>query len=428
MPQQLIVLFVTLHALLLSWYVGLYPMAWLGMKPAASIFAALGGWLLWATLLGLKDGLLVASGVWLLQRGGWWYLLLLIPLWAWVPWLVEQTELGLPWFTPALLVFNPIYAVPEGLATIIGGLLLTVTGWLLVQYASRWISAITILLMMVTLGLAYWQLYMTPLQPLRLPDVRQANVLTYWPAPVRWVQGNLPIAHIRQTPKNPLTPAITAYETVINTQEGPPGTVWLLPEEGALPGIVPLNYPSAHQGFARLQTLATQRRWFIVLGCTTETNDGLYHNSVLVIRPDASPPGVSHKHRLTPFGETIPLGLGPWVQQQFHYTPILSPGPRHNQPITLTHDGHRLVLWPLICSDALYPDVWPTPLTTQTTDTEHLIVVLANLGWFQQHTNPWLNITWQTLLYQRSLSARWPMVVVGNHGPSFSVTFKPAQR
>jgi apolipoprotein N-acyltransferase len=415
-----------LHGVLLSWFIGLHSLQWLGVTPLISLLISIGGWWLWAALLALRDTVCVALCLQAWRMLGWWSLPVAFIIWAWVPWLTEQGPLGLPWATPAMgLAWMPwVNTWPEWLANGLAGTLLTVGLGRLHHKrptALGWLTGLGLLAAALWGGWILTQPLPT-VPPLNTMEVREANVLTYWPAPVRWVQGNLSIAAIRQTPVNALTPEATPYYTLLSQQQAPPGTVWILPEEGALPGIVPLVYPQAQHGFARFQALAQQRQWFIVVGCTTQSLDNQYHNSMMVIRPDGTEPGVSHKRRLVPFGEMVPFGLEGTVNKWFGYQSLFVAGPSVQAPLTLSYAGKQLVVWPLLCSDALYSEFWPLPVTQQLGhQPEHLVVVSANLGWFQQQPNPWLGLSWQHIMRYRAGVSGWPTVVVANQGPSMAI-------
>jgi apolipoprotein N-acyltransferase len=421
---------VAFHACLLCWYVGVHPLSWLGLPDGLSLLLAVAGWWLWSGLLGSVWWLCLAISLFSLSRLGRWAWGGVPFIWCWGLWLFEQLPVGLPWVSPGVLGqlvlgWTPMSAwLPEAGATVLLGLLLT--RWVqqkqrlqkpLAKYhlhrTARLVCAAMVLLALLG-GL--FQLLL-PTRPVK-PVLVQTRHLAVWPYPIQLLQPNTPIATIRG---NELAQH-TAAQSVLNTMKAspaPPGSIWLLPEEGALPGVVPLVDPMAQAVYAVYQKLASARGWFVVVGATTQTTQGGFYNSMLLIQPQQVPQ-VLHKRRLVPFGEMAPLGSGPLMQAVAGYLPSFQAGSVAQSPFQVQWQQHRLTLWPLICSEALYADLWPAsaPLGTKQ-DTHGLVVVGANLGWFQHRPNPWLAFQWQQLLTYRAKQTGWPVLSVANQGPTF---------
>jgi apolipoprotein N-acyltransferase len=415
------------HALLLCWYTGLHPLGWLGLNDGVSLLVTLAAWWLWAILLGTTWWVCLALSLASLSRLGRWAWCIIPFIWTWGLWLFEQWPLGLPWLSPGVwLGLLPFGAwVPEAVVTALAGLALTrwvqtrqrVTKPLARYHATRWLRLWTMGLCGLALlgGLLHLGQPVTAPQPVTVTTGRHAA----WPVPIRIVQPNAPIPVIRG--QHPLSTAQTVM-SFLSASAAPEGTLWVLPEEGALPGIVPLVNPKAQAVFAQYQALADKRHWFMLIGTTTQaaesstaaSSPNATYNTLLLIQP-ASFPQVLHKRRLVPFGEVAPFGLDKFVQALAAYSPQFSTGSANQKPFRLRFNNHELTLWPMICSEALYADFWPPK-----GDKPHgMVVVAANLGWFQQRQNPGLAFWWQHVLRYRSQQTGWPVLSAANQGPSF---------
>ena len=419
---------VAFHACVLCWYVGVHPLTWLGLPAWLSLLLAMAGWWVWAGLLGSVWWLCLAISVFGLNRLGRWAWLLVPFIWCWGLWLFEQLPIGLPWLSAGvmaqlLLGWTPLPGwLPEvGMSVLLG---LGLTRWVqvkqrlqkpLAQYhQQRHARLVCTGLVLIALLGAIFQL----LLPYKLPKplAVQTRNIAAWPYPVMLLQPNTPIATIRGSESTQLA----AAQTVLNAMKAspaPPGSLWLLPEEGALPGIVPLVDPMAQAVYSVYQKLASARGWFVMVGATTQTPQGDFYNSMVLIQPQAAPQ-VLHKRRLVPFGEMAPFGTGPVMQAVAGYLPTFNAGSVVQPPFQLQWQQHRLTVWPLICSEAMYADLWP-PKASQGKNRQGLVVVGANLGWFQHRPNPWLAYQWRQLLTYRAQQTGWPVVSIANQGPTF---------
>jgi hypothetical protein len=409
--------FIACRACSLSWYMGVHPLDWLGVTPPVlSFLLALTGWLLWASLLALHDWACLALSLCLLtilaKRGktGIIIAVMLVGLlWVGNGWLAERAPWVLPW--PLL---------PNWLI-IVGGMVITTVAWQpLKPLVARSITAMTLIFTMLAIAGAYYTL--TP--PLKGTNPQALGLKihrfswTAWQAPLYAVQGNIPIAVIRGE-TNAREAAANTYLNAMQLSMAPPGSLWALPEEGALPGVINTHNLGGHALLAKYQQLATTRQWMIMVGGIVETDNGQgYYNSLLALTPD-QPMQWLNKRRLVPFGETLPPGIAPLAKAILGEAPDFTPGRADQPPFKWTFKGKPLVIRPLICSEALYGYLWPPVNTGKDSQAHQLVVVSANLGWFQQAGNPLLNWQWQSILQQHHFAKQGAVLMIGNQGPSF---------
>jgi apolipoprotein N-acyltransferase len=230
--------------------------------------------------------------------------------------------------------------------------------------------------------------------------------------PVAIIQANLPIELIRSGRLNErdIEPA---YLSPIRKSHFLPGTLVLLPEEGVVPGLVPLDTPDRNRLFHTLSLLATQKNIYIAVGVSTLSNSKALYNSIALISPVPNlSVGFYNKRRLVPFGEYTPYELGERLTRllnafQVNYSAPYSAGFSEAPLLAGRHQIGGLLCFELI--DPFYAQQYQKKGV-------NLLINLSNLGWF--HQNPLIESQFLAIGQIRAAETGMPVAIASNTGIS----------
>lgn len=235
--------------------------------------------------------------------------------------------------------------------------------------------------------------------------------------PVMIVQADLPIAVIRSTAANRLA-ARTTYLASLQKIALQPGTLVVLPEEGALPGVVAVDAPENNPFYAAYAQLARQKQVSVVTGAITRSpKTGDVWNSLILISP-SGPAQYHHKVALVPFGETTPLIPGQWVAALLKvwgidYSDGFSVGyPAAPLSVKAMAGDRSVTLAGLVCFELLETGM----VSDYRQDGAQLLVAASNLGWF--HGNRQLSAEYFAAGRVQAAANRLPLVLASNTGVS----------
>jgi apolipoprotein N-acyltransferase len=394
------------------WFFDLHPLTWLGFDEISSRVVTLAGWL----LIGLEGGLLTsvffslyqAKTPCLVRIAG-------FPiLWMTLFLLLNLTPLALPWglleYTQASVPSMRWLAgtIGSGLA-ITGLILLHNTFW---AEAPRWLQARN-----NAVKKPLWLLAGSFIFPALLSGGLNFGVVNpspspRYPLPVAIIQANLPIELIRsgRLTERDIEPA---YLSPIRKTHFLAGTLVLLPEEGVVPGLVPIEIPDSNRYFQTLRQLAAQKNIYIAVGISTLSHTQSLYNSIALISPTPTlPVAFYNKRRLVPFGEYTPYELGTRLTQllnafQVDYSAPYAAGFSDAPLLAGHHSIGGLLCFELI--DSLYAQRYQKRGVS-------LLINLSNLGWF--HQNPLIESQFLAIGQIRAAETGIPLAIASNTGIS----------
>lgn len=405
----------------LIWFWGLHPAMWMGFNPFASILVSMGAWLLAAGWSALFCGLIFAA-IRLVCKNCHWLLQGLIAAILWVVgWQLHQmTDLGIPWanleYTQAQFPFF------RGLAYLFHSTPLAYLGgggvWVgALMVAHNYVWAHWLDWEQETFGKIrwLWRVVMLLLIPVALACCPSplATVPT-WPVPTVIIQGNLPIDVIRSSQRSQVA-AETHYLSPLIRAEFAPGTLIILPEEGAIPQLVDEAHPLDNPALRRMQEVVEARSLLLVTGITAQAKGPVYYNAAVMLSPlGLTTDRIYHKQRLVPFGEKTPIVPESWLSTALEQIGADYSTPFHAgtdvHPLTFPNGRHRL--GPLVCFELIYPDL-STRYRDQSAD---LLVNVSNLGWF--HGNRWIERQFLAIGQMRAAENHLPLAIAANTGVS----------
>jgi apolipoprotein N-acyltransferase len=396
------------QAIYCAWFFDLHPLTWLGFDEISSRLVTLAGWL----LIGAEGGLLTSLFFGLAGRKQPFVLRLLgLPL-AWISLfaLLNATPLALPW---GLLEYTQAGVWPlRWLAGQLGGLGVTA---LLVFFAillAESLQSVTAAHSKLRPKLSLFSLLCVPAILALLNALPEPRNLRSLPMPLAIVQANLPIELIRsgQLTLREIDPA---YLQPIQTRNFPAGSLILLPEEGAVPGLVNLDTPLSNPLLEQLAHLAQQKSVYIAVGISSHSSNGRLFNSIALLPGTKTEPiRFYHKRRLVPFGEYTPYQLGAALSSilqtfQVDYSAPYSMG-QSTQPLV----AGKYQLGGLVCFELI--DGWFSQAYRK--QNVELLINLSNLGWF--HQNPLIEAQFLAIGQLRAAESKTPLAIASNTGIS----------
>lgn len=396
------------QALYCLWFFDLHPLTWLGFDEVSSRLVTLAGWLLIAAEGGILTGLFFAAYQ---EKIPVVFRLLGFPLlWVALFLLLNITPMALPW---GLLEYTQSSLWPmRWLAGSISGTgiacLLVFHNLLwaeaLINYrysANHWVRLIPTGALMIPLSLGLLKF---------LPS--DSSRTSAYPMPIAIVQANLPIELVRSG-RLSIREIAPAYLQPILETRFPPGTLVLLPEEGVVPGITPLDHPEQSPLFHALKTLAREKRIYIAVGVSTLSPERTLYNSIALIPPEPPMPiAFYHKRRLVPFGEFTPYAIGPALTNLLSQFQV-----EYSAPYISGADGKPLragavQLGGLVCFELIDPFY----ARTYREAGADLLINVSNLGWF--HQNPLIEAQFLAIGQIRAAETGTPLAIASNTGIS----------
>ncbi|MBY0404982.1 MAG: hypothetical protein K2X66_13870 [Cyanobacteria bacterium] len=473
------------HLVYMLWYWGLHPLEWMGFTTIESVFTAFLAWCVVSFYAAFFVGIIFLLYSLLQHKIPMILRLLMFPLiWVVVFRLFQQTDFGVPWaFLQYTQAGNPwIRSLTSHLEG--GGIMIDfimvfhqvlwaeVFFWVFSRFSQadgfRLAKIKELAWGPLKFNLSYRVLFnLCGLLPLMLPlllMVPMADSSEHREFPSQFpsviLQGNLPIEVVRSTTLS-REAAIENYFQKIDALLMKPGTLLVLPEEGAIPMTISVDNPLANPYIKALYELANRKEIFIVSGAIAREknmNANSLYNSLILIRPVGNLPEGSplktpfsfyHKRRLVPFGEYTPLVTPQLLSQLLHplnidySTPFQSgekgeilksptiqaiwsaslgeshaaflPNSRLNPKFNSRSNPKVSEFWtlgPLICFEAIYPEL------ARGYEEQHadLLVNISNLGWF--HGNHLLEAQFLAMCQMRAAETGIPMIVSTNTGVS----------
>jgi apolipoprotein N-acyltransferase len=395
------------HGLFCLWFFDLHPLTWLGFTDWGSRLVTLGGWLIIAVEGGLLGGLLMLGYKALKTE---WARLLLFPLlWMFGFSMLNWTPMALPW---ALLEYTqaPLWPI-RMLAALVTG---SGVAALVVFHNVLWDVLRTRHLSGRKQSMAAFALTVPAL--IGITSQAPPPSETDWPMPMAVIQANLPIEVIRSAR---MTPALAdeAYLSPARNAHFPPDTLLIYPEEGVVPGWVPLENPERNLMIRRLQMLAQEKQLYIAAGVSSFDASDRQHNSIALIPPNDTPVRFYHKRRLVPFGEFTPYGFGPKLTELLSalnvgYSAPYTPG--DGAPLL---QANGLKLGGLVCFELIDSNPLNTGYAARYQQAgAKLLLNTSNLGWF--HENPLLEAQFLAIGQMRAAETGLPLVIASNTGTS----------
>src|SRR5579875_1610478 len=407
----------------LHWYLGLYPLDWLGFNDWQGRALALAAWLCVALHQGFIVAAFAAACRILPLTGGFlprkveerWHLpaLVAVPL-LWV--LVENKVgnapdlLGVPWsmieysqYRQLALLQAARWVGGIGIAALIvmvnvalAGTLATLSrraAWKSLACATTSGAAIQLLAaaLLVSLTASFG---LASLSASRLEPKTALGV----------VQGNINIDMQKTAHRYTLADLTARYRPLI--ERCPPGICILT--ESALPTYLHDGGPTAQT----LSALARGRQLDLVAGAMDRDRQGRAYNSAFgVTRDGRLVSTVYHKRYLVPFGEYTPRAveyMPEWVKRLTN-TPAGGGFRAGNAPAVLWMSGGRIA--PLICFETISPEL----VAESVRDGGALLVNLSDLAWFHDSM-----IGQQMLAFSvmRAVESKRYFVFAANSGPS----------
>jgi apolipoprotein N-acyltransferase len=388
------------------WFFDLHPLSWLGFSEWGSRLTTLGGWLIITVEGGLLMGMLMVAYRQL--RSDWLRVAVFPLLWVLGFSILNWTPMALPWgllsYTQAALWPVRALAAGVGASGIAALVVLHNVLWecFFPKGLYRWAIVV------VPLLLGFLQILPPPLKP------------QPWPMPVAIIQGNLPIEVIRSGALGweDIGPA---YYQPLQAARLPAGTLVVYPEEGVVPGWVPVQTPLDNFMLAELHRLAREKRVFIAVGVSAMDARNHRYNSLALLSPAGTPVQFYHKRRLVPFGEYTPYGLGGSLSSllsafNVDYSASYDPG----REATLLRAGH-VRLGGLICFELIDANPMVGGYAREYAEHgAHLLVNVSNLGWF--HQNPLMEAQFLAIGQMRAAETGLPLVISSNTGISAAVS------
>jgi len=447
------------------WFLGLMPLSWLGLSNEAgwlitalgwmllaahtAVFWALSGWLwqrvqrhaLWQSLPQGAQSLLLApllAGlITLTECSGTWHPLTLpwprtghlltdIPLWRHLlhHWPATWPTLPLLW---TWLPLSLLFWTTQILEALWRGL----TRHPRVGSTPRFLGPILVLVLVKGSLTLVRHLPDTPTTP--PPQVLHLDAHHQ----VRILRHHLTIEAIRDEADASASARrwyVRPLQTTLKTQQK--ATLWVAPEEGALPdtlwltrhgttwgvledrGNTPIlaNYRSLlkHHPQHALLVGAYSVRW------PTGAKAAGQFNTLVGL--SATQTQLYHKRQLAPFGETWPGGLRPflvWLLDQTRLVPArandllplsFTPG-RDDQPL-MRWPGTPYTLLPTICFELLDPSLPDRARAAGAT----VLVNVSNTGWF--HSHPAMAVQFGRLAQFQATLSQKPLILSNNEAPS----------
>lgn len=419
------------HLVWFCWFLGLYPMDWLGFTLWQSALIAIGAWLLLTIVGGVLFSVLFVLYRLLVTKTHWLITLLIFPLlWVALSQLWGQFDLFIPW---AWIEYSQYQWCTQGLqaftspcAIVFYNALWAQVLWHLLnrkpalQIFSIQLNRLSRLLisMVCLISLPLCLVFATILY--RGPE--QAEKQNALPFQVHVLQGNLSIDEIRD--ETLLQQAkVQAYLTPLqvvtfdSVQKVP--RLIVLPEEGVVSGWVNQHNPSENNDFTYLQQISDQKQAYIVVGLSSfvsnQKQTQLY-NSMALLQPNNSPQFYD-KHDLVVFGEREPnfLGLLPegWLNSLFSNIGVdyqfgFSAGKR--KALLQIED---FAILPTVCFELVS---LPWDITTPPDNKPTVVINSSNLGWFHDH--PMLEAQYKAIAQYKASYYHVPVVISANTGPS----------
>jgi apolipoprotein N-acyltransferase len=390
------------------WFFDLHPLAWLGFSNIESRLVTLAGWLLLAAEGGLITGLLMRLYRYL--PAGWARMILFPVLWVFGFALLNCTPMALPW---AYLEYTQAGLWPmRWLAEWISGSGITA---LIVLYNTAWAEALSargIRNRKQWLAAAIVPIILAGLQALPPPKANNPP----WPIPIAIVQANLPIEVIRSG-KLDLKVIEPAYIKPIRNLHLPAGTLLVYPEEGVVPGWVPIEQPYFNPMMLRLALLAWEKRIYIAVGISSIDAQNHRYNSIALLSPDLPTVQYYHKRRLVPFGETTPYGFGKALTDLLASLNVDYSTPYDaGEKSPLLYAGQAKI-GGLICFELIdSAPIMGGYAQQYRKQGANLLINTSNLGWF--HQNPLLESQFLAIAQLRAAETHLPLVVSSNTGIS----------
>jgi apolipoprotein N-acyltransferase len=414
------------HAVYLCWYWGLHPLTWIGFTPEQSLAVSGGAWLLAFGWGALFTGLTLAAARWISPHLNAVGRILVFPLLWWAGFqLFRHTDFGVPWalleYTqvrlPAIrLLAAGLSQCPLGswggggswVAVLIIAHNVVWAEWFRQHPQGRLLSMATWI--PATLGIALLLIGLTSVRDTTQPTQTR-------PVPITLVQGNLPIDVIRSADRS-RSAAVSAYWQVLQQLPIEPGSLIILPEEGAMPDTLALDAPENSPSYRALATLAAQHQSPILAGTISQSDlpprRPLYNTLILIPPQESQLPQLYHKRRLVPFGETTPYVDAQWLtatlqQLGVDYSTPFQPGEIHS---VLSVQNQRLRIGGLVCFELIYPEL----AREYQEQGANMLVNVSNLGWF--HGNRWLEQQFLAIGQMRAAETGLPLAISTNTGVS----------
>ncbi len=390
------------------WFFDLHPLTWLGFDELSSRLVTLAGWL----LIGTEGGLLTSAFFGLAdpKKPFLWRLFGLPFAWVSLFYLLNATPLALPW---GLLEYTQAGLWPmRWLASHGGGWLITALLIFFSVLLAESIHSAKAGRLKTSSHLTTLCLLCLPGLPAMLNTLPEPQIVAHVPMPVAIIQANMPIELIRsgQLTEEEIKPA---YLQPIQTMYFPTGSLILLPEEGAAPGLVDLKSPLDHPILEQLAHLAQHKAVYIAVGISSHSQKGQLFNSIALLPATKSEPiRFYHKRRLVPFGEYTPYQLGEFLGStlrtfQVDYSAPYQVG-QSNQPLP----AGSYQLGGLVCFE-LIDGSFTKAYRRRGVD---LLINLSNLGWF--HQNPLIEAQFLAIGQLRAAESKTPLAIASNTGIS----------
>lgn len=396
------------HGVFCLWFFDLHPLSWLGFTEAGSRIVTLLGWMLIAAEGGLLGGMLMVA--YKSMRWDWIRMLVFPFLWVFGFSMLNWTPMALPW---ALLEYTqaPLWGM-RAVAAIVGGAgVAALVVFHNVIYEIELSESRT--------GHFWFWKYLAPLLlPLILLGLERlpAPVHGTLPLPVAVIQANLPIEVIRSAHLNRPLIDQSYIQPALNTKL-PSDTLLVFPEEGIVPGWVPLEDPLQNPMLRRVVALAERKHIHIAVGVSSFDPQNRQYNSIAMIPPEPGPIQFYHKRRLVPFGEHTPYNMGHSLTSflatmNVDYSAPYTPG----QEAPLLRAGAAR-LGGLVCFELI--DAMPILggyAQGYQRDNADMLINTSNLGWF--HQNPLLEAQFLAIGQMRAAETDLPLVIASNSGIS----------
>ena len=206
--------------------------------------------------------------------------------------------------------------------------------------------------------------------------------------PIVIVQGNLPIGVIRSQ-KESWVAAKEVYLDNIRQLDFKPGTLLVLPEEGAIPGAVNIEAPDENPSFRDLMAVAHEKQIAIITGIIAykilPTDGREVYNAQALIDPRQEDIQFYFKRELVPFGEMVPFFDKNWLENQLEkfnvgFNPPYLSGSKQQESMKLKwKESHDILIGGLICFELIWPEL---PKGTDIGLAPSYLVNTSNLGWF----------------------------------------------